>query len=135
MEQVLIGLGILLVLPFYFLVWLWGATLIKRLFDKEWKKAKGLLAGYEQLTPEQRMSLEIHRDEPTTPTQAQPKDDGKSQWLGSPTPQVEIRSQNERVFQEGVVHPIPGGQWESHEEASKSPDTTITDPEALKPKP
>ena len=137
MEQVLVGLGILLVLPFYVLLWVWGASLVKRAIDKDWNKPKGLIEKYAQLTPEQRMDLEIHRDQPTptTPTNQAPKDDGQSQWLGSPTPQTEIREQNEAVFQEGVTHPIPGGQWQSDEEAKKAPNTTITNPKEIVPKP
>ena len=135
MEIILIIVSSLLVAPYLLYGWLFGLTLVKRLYDRDWKKAKGLLSGYERLTPEQRMNLEIHRDEPTTPTQQQPKDNNNTQWLGSPTPQAEIREQNKAVFEEGVKHIIPESKWESHEEASKSPNTTITNPEALKPKP
>ena len=107
---------------------------VKKLYTKEWKTHKGLLGEFERLTPDQRMDLEIHR-EPTTPTQQSPKADNGTQWLGSPTPQVEIREQNDRVFKEGVVHTTAGATFESHEEAMKAPNTTITNPEALKPKP
>ena len=133
MEQVLIGLGILLVSPFYALLWVWGASLVKRVIDKDWNKPKGLVEDYAKLTPEQRMDLEIHRD--TTPTQQPPKSDNNSQWLGSPTPQAEVIAQNERVFQEGVAQTAPDGRWEDHNEANRAPDTTITNPDALKPKP
>lgn len=124
----------LLFVPYLMYGWLYGLTMFKRLWDREWKEAKGLIGAYEKLTPEQRMDLEIHRD-PTTPTQQQPKSDKTTQWLGSPTPQAELKSQNERVFTEGVVHKAPATGWESNDEANKSPDTTITNPHALVPKP
>ncbi len=138
MEQILtiiVWVFIIVAGPFLVFGFLYGVTMVKMLIEQNWKKPKGLLSAYERLTPDQRMDLELHRDEPTTPTQAQPKENNRTQWLGSPKPEVEIQSQSERVFQEGVVHSVPGGAWESHEEANKAPETTITNPEALKPKP
>ncbi len=135
MEYVLIIIAGLLIAPYLMYGWLFGLTLIKRLYDKEWKETKGLIGAYEKLTPEQRMDLEIHRDQPTTPTQQQPKSDKTTQWLGSPTPQAELKSQNEQAFREGLVHKTPVTGWESNEEANRAPDTTITNPLALAPKP
>jgi len=87
-----------LFLPYILFVWLYGVTLIKKLYEKEWIKQKGIkesVVKWEQLTPEERM--EISRQEIS--------DSEWTKWLGSPTPQDEQRMRDEKVFQEGLVHP------------------------------
>ena len=131
----LIAAGFLLVLPLYVILWVWVITVVKKLWFKEEVKQKGLVEEYSKLTPEQRMDLDLHREPATTPTQQAPTPDNNTQWLGSPTPQAEVAAQSQQVFEEGIVHNTPDGRWESHEEANRAPSTTITNPQALAPKP
>lgn len=85
--------------PFIVFAWLYGWSKVKRLKEREWPtKRKGLQAAvsrWESMTPEQRMEVET------------PKRPENATWLDSPTPEQEIRDMNERVYKEGLVHPLP----------------------------
>lgn len=110
METFLIIIGLLLTAPYLIFVWLFGLTLAKRLFDKEWKTAKGLLGTYEKLTPEERMGLEVKEISK------------KTQWVTAPTAKEEERIKNETAFKEGLVDNPPVGGWETPEVINSRPN-------------
>jgi len=116
---VLIVVTILLLSPFLGFGWLYGATLIKRLLEKEWVKGKGLLSGYERLSPEERMNLETKRIVGVVSERA--KED-KTAWLNTPTPKEADMRAVEAGMRAGLhVEETPRGKWEEEKVPTPPP--------------
>jgi hypothetical protein len=112
---------ILYLAPYLMYGWLFGATLVKKLLEKEWRKEKGLLSAYERLSSEDRMELDLKR------TKISVKDEplkNESAWLGAPTPRQENVERNEKVFKEGLIETPPEGKWETPQDIEPKKQTS-----------
>lgn len=89
----------LLIFPFVLAGWLYGWILCKRLYMKlDLSPKRGLektLRTWSTMSPEERMEATIKET------------NEKTEWIPSPTPKEEERAMNERVFREGLIHPLP----------------------------
>jgi len=111
-QQILIIIGFLFILPFYSYGILYGATLVKKLIEKDWKKGKGLqkaVTEWSTMTSQDRMDVTLKATEDKT----------ASEWLGSPDPKEEIRKMNEKVYKEGVIHELPQTEIQTQKEVDK----------------
>lgn len=99
MESILISVAtVVLLLPWIVYGWLYGWAKVKRLKEKEWP-AQTKPQVVEPVTPEDRMDQELKIN--TDPLEY------AARWTNSPSPQEEIAAMNERVYEEGIVHPLP----------------------------
>ena len=88
---------IILLSPYFLYFSLYGFTLLKSLYNRNWKTAKNTLQDFAKLTPEQRMELEVKRVVKETLNENKPEEP-KSSWLDSPSPKqaIEINAQQTR---------------------------------------
>lgn len=116
----------LLLGPYLMYGWLYGLTLVKKLYDKEWKEKKGLLGAYERLTPEERMNLDLQRTRTQPPKEEPAKQD--TAWLGNPTPREENIERNEKVYKEGLVTTPAEGRWETPQDVEPTKPVQTSQP-------
>lgn len=106
MEYIVLIIAII-VTPYLLYAWLYGATLLKKLFEDNWQEKKGLAktvsTWQHQMTSDERMEA----------TQKQELEQEKpANWVGSPTADKEIKDMNNKAFEEGLLHKLPQTQIE-----------------------
>ena len=111
MEPVIVIIVSILALPYLAYGWLYGLSLLKNLFENEWRKQKGLLRAYENLTPEQRMEGELKRIV---------LDEGKGKWLEQPTPKEAEKFEQEVIVKVEPEAPVVETLTPSRREAAST---------------
>lgn len=99
-----------LTLPYLLYGWLYGASLVKRLYEKEFKSERGLLQEYQKLSSEERMEFDLKRKE------EKPK---KSEWI-SPLSPTEVNISHKAAVKEGILETSPAGKWEDQKDQESS---------------
>ena len=102
----------IVLVPYLIWVVLFGYTLIKKLIEKEWQPKRGLVkavARWEEMSAEQRMEVEKQR--------IADKEE-KGTWVTSPTAKEEEVAMNDKVYKEGLLHPMPTTEVQTPAEAT-----------------
>lgn len=101
--EFLIFLIALFALPFVLSLWIWGWNLCKREYlDLKLSKKKGIekaVQTWQKMSPEERMVADLEEEISHVPVT-------KTEWVASPSPKDEEKAMNERVFREGIIHPL-----------------------------